>query len=635
MLSSTDVSPQSPARYLLIRLCLALTLVGTAALPGLLGHGTRSASADISGNTYTSPSHGATVTWDNNWFVVEEETNARFDIVRITNGVAFVSVFFEPNDYPTTELVVGLMSGAWRSNPQMSNFVPLSDASGNSIRGGDAGRSFAAFSYTYTWEDGSTRDFAIYMEARSIIDGEVMMSVIADTPIEFFAVETIFAGITLPDASVQLVPEVIAGEAAPVFADGFWRIGVVTAAQGPEIRSAGLSRKDGKEWLVAIVDVTNWSDRAQVLSPRDIRLTLAGVKKPAKIAPSSTASVGKRLELAELTEDGTISIPPGETERIALVYSIAAGGTEPHLTLGQTRLPVADLLGLEVSDETLSARATAPEVQSGRIASASDGRTMRIKLAGSSDSERIRLLGVEPPAKGECMANAAEKLLDRLVDRQVLVEEDAAVTGGSGALRYVWLVNDDGSRTLLNQKLIADGLAEASAIPDDARFGLWLLTSERAAEEDQLGLWAGCASSKATETASEQDGPPTATNSASSTPTGKTTTETSTEWRGEVNQLGTIRFTIDGGMVTAMTVAFSAPCTEPGASHSTSGTPFGLPQPLDDGQFNVTFPFAWDLHGTIHGTVMSDTSVVGTVTVPPLPGCTTEELQFRWSASPA
>jgi hypothetical protein len=113
---------------------------------------------------------------------------------------------------------------------------------------------------------------------------------------------------------------------------------------------------------------------------------------------------------------------------------------------------------------------------------------------GEQRSTRIRLLGVNPPTDSSCFANAAEDTLDDLAGSTVLVEEDSAITGGSVPSRYVWLINDDGIRTLLNQLLIAEGSAYASALPADARFGAWFLASAHIAEESGVGLWAGCSS---------------------------------------------------------------------------------------------------------------------------------------------
>jgi hypothetical protein len=102
------------------------------------------------------------------------------------------------------------------------------------------------------------------------------------------------------------------------------------------------------------------------------------------------------------------------------------------------------------------------------------------------------LLGVKPPAEGDCHEHDAEVLLDELVGTTVLIEADAGVNESSTPLRYVWIANDDQGYQLLNHRLIAEGRAEAASLPADARFGLWLEETERLAEADAVGLWGGC-----------------------------------------------------------------------------------------------------------------------------------------------
>ena len=86
----------------------------------------------------------------------------------------------------------------------------------------------------------------------------------------------------------------------------------------------------------------------------------------------------------------------------------------------------------------------------------------------------------------------AEQLLDALEGTTVLVEEDGAGGDDAPSARYVWLVDANGARTLLNHRLIAQGRAEAGSLPDGARFGVWLRSTERSAKERGIGLWGAC-----------------------------------------------------------------------------------------------------------------------------------------------
>jgi hypothetical protein len=208
-------------------------------------------------------------------------------------------------------------------------------------------------------------------------------------------------------------------------------------------------------------------------------------------------------------------------------------------------------------------------------------------------------------------------------------------------MRYVWLINADGTRTLLNQKLIADGLTQAAAVPDDARFGLWLLTSERAAEEGQIGLWAGCETPEATATTAKPSPSPTpAKATPSATPAPKATSTpaagSAVKWTGEIGDIGTINFTIADGAMTNFGMRYDIPCTGEVLGQPTGVTSKVLvpPMPLANGSFTLEFPVSGSGGSiTVSGSLTDDDSAVGTFTLPPVPECTTEELQFEWAAS--
>jgi endonuclease YncB( thermonuclease family) len=615
---------------------VARLLLGLALVAGVVST-TMPARAQVAGNTYTSPNYGCVYSWDGNWFVAEESSEPTYDAVTITNGITFLTLICEEFDYASVDVVVALMSGSWRVDPELTNFEPIQDAAGAEIRGGEPGRAFAAYSYTYTSsEDGFTRDFGVYFEARLLNAGKTLSTLAADTPIEYFLTEYQLPGVTLPEVSAEPGNSIAIGEPAPVFADGFWRIGIAAAARGSALPGIGLEEKTDKEWIVAIADITNWSDADQTFAARSVRLSLDGVKKPIRVAPASTVTVGERLAFPQLTRDVKISIQPGATIRLALVYSVDAGSAGPVLTMGDARLPLADLLDLQISGDSLPAPAQAPSPAPGTIASASDGRTMRVQIEGETDARRVRLLGVEPPAEDACMEHAAEELLDDLAGQRVMVEEDSAVAGDN-SLRYVWLVNADGSRSLLNQRLIGEGRAAVAPIPGDARFGLWLEATEQEAEAGKVGLWAGCdeATSAPAATASGAVSPtpgaaaPTATNEATA-PSGATVA-----WSGEIDEVGTISLTIEGDALTQVSISYEFTCSVAGGTRSGTGRS-NLEQPVEmaNGAFTIEVGIGPSQAIGLTGLVLSDSSIVGTAAIPAIDGCTTDESQEQWSASP-
>jgi endonuclease YncB( thermonuclease family) len=284
----------------------------------------------------------------------------------------------------------------------------------------------------------------------------------------------------------------VAGEPGPVFVSGPWRIAVATSALGVTFDELGLREKADKEWLLVVLDVTNWSDDDAELKASHFTVALAGEAKPVKIARSSLQGVAEALSLTPFSEEQTLAIGSDETIRVVLAFVVPAGGREPHLAHRDVVIPIEETVELDLAPGDLPAPALSPDFSEGEIVSASDGRTMRIALEGESKADRIQLLGVEPADEGSCFENEAENVLDDLVGASVLVEEDTAVSGGDNAVRYVWLINDDGTRTLLNQLLLATGAARADGIPGDARFGSWLESTALGAEQAGIGLWGDC-----------------------------------------------------------------------------------------------------------------------------------------------
>ena len=61
-----------------------------------------------------------------------------------------------------------------------------------------------------------------------------------------------------------------------------------------------------------------------------------------------------------------------------------------------------------------------------------------------------------------------------------------------GTDRYVWIVNPDGTKSLLNQLLLESGAARYSSTPNAARFAAWLQGTESSAQEAGAGLWTTC-----------------------------------------------------------------------------------------------------------------------------------------------
>lgn len=126
--------------------------------------------------------------------------------------------------------------------------------------------------------------------------------------------------------------------------------------------------------------------------------------------------------------------------------------------------------------------AAAREAEVLRVA---DGDTLAASLAGAELT--VRLIGVNAPEAGECLAGRArERLAELAAGRRVRLETDQELYDRRGRLlAYLWA---DGA--LVNEALAAEGLALARAYPPNTARQAALQTAEEAARRARLGLWA-------------------------------------------------------------------------------------------------------------------------------------------------
>lgn len=111
-----------------------------------------------------------------------------------------------------------------------------------------------------------------------------------------------------------------------------------------------------------------------------------------------------------------------------------------------------------------------------------DGDTVEL-----GNGERVRLLGMNTPERGQPYANVATDALRELVaGAEVRLEKDITDRDIYGRLlRYVW-VGD----ILLNLEMVKRGYANSYTVPPDVKHQEEILQAERGARESRLGLWA-------------------------------------------------------------------------------------------------------------------------------------------------
>jgi len=114
-----------------------------------------------------------------------------------------------------------------------------------------------------------------------------------------------------------------------------------------------------------------------------------------------------------------------------------------------------------------------------------DGDTLDVALAGGGE-ERVRILGINAPERGECLAGEAAEALGRLVDgAEVQLVADRSDRDRYGRLlRYVERGGVD-----VGVELVREGYAVVRVSEPDTARRAALRAAESAARDAQRGLW--------------------------------------------------------------------------------------------------------------------------------------------------
>jgi micrococcal nuclease len=116
-----------------------------------------------------------------------------------------------------------------------------------------------------------------------------------------------------------------------------------------------------------------------------------------------------------------------------------------------------------------------------------DGDTIEIE-----GGQKIRYIGIDTPESKhpskpiQCFSKEATERNRQLVEgKQIQIEKDVNETDRYGRLlRYVYIDDE-----MINQKLVAEGFAKASAYPPDVKYQELFNEAQRLAEQQSLGLW--------------------------------------------------------------------------------------------------------------------------------------------------
>lgn len=160
-------------------------------------------------------------------------------------------------------------------------------------------------------------------------------------------------------------------------------------------------------------------------------------------------------------------------------------------------LTFAAVAGISV-EAALHENALAQETQ-GNFIAAVDGEKIKVVING--ETEEVRFIGVDAPeiSKGdnttECYAKDARDYLRTVLAGQVVrLEADTEDKDNKDRLwRYVWAYVD-GVEVLMNEQVLALGLATSQDEEKNTKYQERLEAAESSAKSSGLGLWGSCAS---------------------------------------------------------------------------------------------------------------------------------------------
>lgn len=233
-----------------------------------------------------------------------------------------------------------------------------------------------------------------------------------------------------------------------------------------------------RRWQQVLVVLAGTLLVAQVLSPDSPgeEMAVAAVDTTVATAHVDPAPTATARELASVT---VTSAPPGSS------------APTPETTSAPSIVSADTTIGTSTT--------TAPPTSNlGRAASVigvTDGDTMTVVVAGSTES--LRLIGINSPENGECYSEqAADRLGELVAGQEVTLIGDRSNRDQYGRLlRYVYLGD-----LFVNETLVREGFAIARRYEPDTALATVLEMAQAAAQDEEVGLWApdACGATAAT-----------------------------------------------------------------------------------------------------------------------------------------
>ena len=147
------------------------------------------------------------------------------------------------------------------------------------------------------------------------------------------------------------------------------------------------------------------------------------------------------------------------------------------------RFITALLITIVLASGCVAQQDSRPDLTADYVEKVIDGDTLEMH-----SGERIRLLGIDTPERGEFLyEEASDRLSELVLGKYVRLESDAVERDAYGRLlRYIFINN-----TLVNYVLVKEGYAEIYLPQEGTKYEKRLIEAEDYAMQNRLGIWSG------------------------------------------------------------------------------------------------------------------------------------------------
>jgi hypothetical protein len=149
-------------RFLLVTV-IASAIAASSIWPG-------ASLAQVSGNTFTSPTFGYTVEWQSPWFFLQESADPGFDYLALSAGTK-TGQFFGGGQVGSAANELSGVIVAYSQQQGVTNYTPMTDDSGSLLRSDGETEAWAVYSLSLDLGSGPAVEAAVYLAVVQIENG--------------------------------------------------------------------------------------------------------------------------------------------------------------------------------------------------------------------------------------------------------------------------------------------------------------------------------------------------------------------------------------------------------------------------------------------------------------------------------